>query len=167
MKDQLSAFQKPRKHGERLLEKSVDLAEAARIHGNYPFGAVLRYSGTEDLGGENSVNTSRDTTAHAEIEVIRSASPTLTKEQLSRSTIYTSTEPCAMCSGAIYTAGIRRGIFRCWEKRCVPTRRCRYEEPDASNGQPHRFCNRAGAGRRHRPAPGRNTAAFQGDAAPH
>jgi hypothetical protein len=86
MKDQLSAFQKPRKHGERLLEKSVDLAEAARIHGNYQFGAVLRYPGTENLGGENSVNTSRDTTAHAEIEVIRFASPTLTKEQLSRST---------------------------------------------------------------------------------
>lgn len=91
---------------------AIDLAAAARRHGNHPFGALLAVpTGTVLLTAENTVLTERDITGHAETNLVRHAGRTLTPDQLAAATLYTSTEPCAMCSGAIYWSGVRRVVY--------------------------------------------------------
>ena len=63
------------------------------------------------LTAENTVNTGHDCTGHAETNLVRLASAQFSPEQLGRCTLYSSTEPCAMCSGAIHWSGIRRVVF--------------------------------------------------------
>jgi len=54
-----------------------------------------------------------DITRHAEMELIRKACEELTPEQRTSATLYTSTEPCVMCAGAIYWAGISTVVYGC------------------------------------------------------
>ncbi|MBO1414908.1 nucleoside deaminase [Streptomyces sp. FH025] len=91
---------------------AIELAASARKHGNHPFGALLTDpAGKVLLTAENTVLTDRDVTGHAETNLVRLASRTLTPAQLADATLYTSTEPCAMCSGAIYWSGVRRVVY--------------------------------------------------------
>lgn len=96
-----------------FLSKTFELAESARQNGNHPFGALLVYRGRVILTAENLVISSHDVTAHAEMVLIRQASRQFSEEILKESVLYTSTEPCAMCSGAIYWAGIPRVVYGC------------------------------------------------------
>jgi tRNA(Arg) A34 adenosine deaminase TadA len=93
------------------LARAVALAASARDHGNHPFGALLVTAAGEVVEAENTVVTGNDPTGHAETNLVRAAASTLTQLELDSSTLYTSTEPCAMCSGAIYWAGIPRVVF--------------------------------------------------------
>ena len=95
-----------------LLRRAIEVAGRARAHGNHPFGAVLADSaGRVLLEAENTVLTGQDVTGHAETNLIRLASARLTQEALSHCTLYTSTEPCPMCAGAIYWAGVGRVVY--------------------------------------------------------
>ncbi len=102
----------PQKH-KTYLEKTFQLARSARQKGNHPFGALLVYQGKVILTAENTVMTSHDVTAHAEMELLRKASKQFPEKILKESTLYTSTEPCAMCSAAIYWAGLSRVVYGC------------------------------------------------------
>ena len=93
----------------KLLRRAIDLARQARAHGNHPFGALLADAhGQVLLEAENTVLTGRDATGHAETNLIRLASAQLSEEARLHSTLYTSTEPCPMCTGAIFWAGVGR-----------------------------------------------------------
>ena len=63
------------------------------------------------LEAENTVVTQRDCTAHAELNLVREAVARFDAEQLGAHTLYTSTEPCEMCAGAIFWSGIGRVVF--------------------------------------------------------
>ena len=63
------------------------------------------------LTAQNTVMTSADPTAHAETNLVAEAVRQLTPEQIGRSVLYTSCEPCAMCVGKMYWAGIRTVVF--------------------------------------------------------
>ena len=94
------------------LRQTFVVAHQAREHGNHPFAAVLINTNNEVvLTAENSVVTDADTTAHAEINLIRAATPKFTPEQLSNFTLYASAEPCAMCASAMVWANIRNVVF--------------------------------------------------------
>ena len=94
------------------LRRAVAVSVAAREHGNHPFGAVLvDPSGAVVLEAENTVNTSHDVTHHAELNLVRLACASIPYAELPRHTLYTSCEPCAMCAGAIYWAGIGRVVY--------------------------------------------------------
>ena len=93
------------------LERAVALAASAREHGNHPFGSLLVSAEGVVVEAENTVVTGNDPTGHAETNLVRLAASTLSQLQLDSSTLYTSTEPCAMCAGAIYWAGIPRVVF--------------------------------------------------------
>src|SRR6187431_704447 len=69
-----------------------------------PFGAVIVKDGKIIARGANSVTSSNDPTAHAEVNAIREACKVLNTFQLENCEIYTSCEPCPMCLGAIYWA---------------------------------------------------------------
>ena len=77
----------------------------------YPFGALLVHKGKILLEAENTVNTEEDVTRHAELNLVSKASRTISPGILKECTLYTSTEPCAMCSGAIYWSGIRKVVY--------------------------------------------------------
>jgi tRNA(Arg) A34 adenosine deaminase TadA len=95
-----------------LLRHAISLAASAREHGNHPFGALLTdENGRILLTAENTVNTANDATGHAETNLVRMASKQFAPEELAKSTLYTSTEPCPMCSGAIFWAGIGRVVY--------------------------------------------------------
>ncbi len=92
--------------------RAIDLAASARAHGNHPFGALLAdENGNILLEAENTVVTGRDATAHAELNLVRLASGQFPREVLAKTTLYTSTEPCPMCAGAIFWSGIRQVVF--------------------------------------------------------
>ena len=91
---------------------AIELAGRARANGNEPFGALLvDRDGTVVLEAENSVVTARDYTGHAETNLMRMAGERFDPDFLQRCTLYTSTEPCAMCAAAIYFGDVRRVVF--------------------------------------------------------
>ena len=90
---------------------AIELAREARLAGNHPFGAVLVLDGTVVVRARNTVATDRDPTAHAETNLVAAAIQELSPDQLRRSVLYTSCEPCAMCVGKMYWAGIRSVVF--------------------------------------------------------
>lgn len=93
------------------LRRCVELAQQARDRGDHPFGSVVVTADGRVVEGLNTVVTRRDPTGHAETNVVREAAARLEPDELAASTLYTSTEPCAMCAGAIYWSGIPRVVF--------------------------------------------------------
>ncbi len=94
------------------LRRAFRLAREARGMGNHPFGALLvSAEGLVLAEARNSVVTSGDCTGHAETNLMRLASTRFERVELATATLYTSTEPCAMCAGAIYWGGVSRVMF--------------------------------------------------------
>src|SRR5690606_6869309 len=80
--------------------------------GDTACGSVLVDSGGKLLvEGEDTDTTQNDIAGHAELNVVREAARRFAPEVLANATLYTSTEPCAMCAGAIYWSGVRRVVF--------------------------------------------------------
>lgn len=101
---------------QNFLDAAFDLAWQARHLKDHPFGAVLVHQNKIILSAQNSVVTDQDVTQHAELKLVSLASRQLSSKILKESTLVTSTEPCAMCAGAIYWAGIRKVVFGCSAK---------------------------------------------------
>jgi tRNA(adenine34) deaminase len=100
-----------------LLEAFIE-AEIAKVKGTYPIGAVIVDSdGMIISRGRNSVFSESDTTAHAEVDAIRNAGPTMldieNKKFLKKGyTLYTTCEPCPMCSCTIMLSfNIKRVVW--------------------------------------------------------
>lgn len=101
-----------REYDEKYLRLSFDVAIEALNKGNHPFGAILvDEKGQELLRAGNSIENDNDTTAHAETNLIRKSWGKFSDETLKKCTLYSSAEPCPMCSGAIYWSGIGRVVF--------------------------------------------------------
>jgi tRNA(Arg) A34 adenosine deaminase TadA len=96
---------------DRLVRHVIDLSREARAAGNHPFGALLALDGAVALTARNTVHTDRDPTAHAETNLVTDAIRRLTPDEIARSILYTSCEPCAMCVGKAYWAGIRSVVY--------------------------------------------------------
>ena len=102
----------------RFLRRSFDVARRAMSNGNHPFGAVLiGRDGTVLIEAENGYMPAHDGTAHAERLLATKACTTFDAKTLREATIYSSAEPCAMCAGAIYWAGIGRLVYGLSEHR--------------------------------------------------
>ncbi len=96
------------------LRQAIALGAEARAGGNHPFGSLLTDRRGQVLAvARNSVVTAADPTGHAETNLVRLAGPLAARQgvDLSTCTLYTSTEPCAMCAGAIYWSGIGRVVY--------------------------------------------------------
>jgi tRNA(adenine34) deaminase len=79
--------------------------------GDWPYGAVIIKDGAIVVKGFNTTTRDRDTTAHAEVNVIRAALKAIPDLSLQGHTLYTSSESCPMCTGAFIWAGISRVVF--------------------------------------------------------
>jgi len=94
------------------IKKAIKVAKQAKEKGNLPYGCILTDAdGKVLLKGENTINTDNDCLAHAEINLIREACKLYDYNVLNSCIIYTSDEPCAMCSSAIYWSGIGKLVF--------------------------------------------------------
>lgn len=103
---------------EMYLNEVIKIAKKSLENGNLPYGCLLvDEEGNILLEGENSVLTAPDLIGHAEINLIQQASKKYSVDVLKKCTIYTSDEPCSMCSSAIYWAGIKRLVFGLSKKR--------------------------------------------------
>lgn len=101
-----------------FLRQSFDVARRAVTHGNHPFGAILVDQNRKVLiEVENGYMPSHDSTAHAERLLATQACTTIDANILRNATLYSSAEPCAMCAGAIYWAGIGRLVYGLSEHR--------------------------------------------------
>ena len=92
----------------RFMEMAIKLATESVENGGGPFGAVVVKNGEIIAARANSVTLDNDPTAHAEVAAIREACSKLNTFSLEGCEIYASCEPCPMCLGAIYWAGIER-----------------------------------------------------------
>jgi len=95
------------------LRAAFAVARAARDRGDHPFGALLvGPDGATVMEQGNSFTTEgSDMTAHAERLLATRASKRHRPDFLATCTMYVSAEPCAMCAGAIYWAGIGRVVY--------------------------------------------------------
>jgi len=98
---------------EQLVRRSIQIAADAVTHGNHPFGALLAKDGQILLEAENTIYSGHDITHHAETNLVRLAVQRYEFDFLEGCVLYTSTEPCAMCSGAIYWSGIGAVVYAC------------------------------------------------------
>jgi tRNA(Arg) A34 adenosine deaminase TadA len=96
-----------------LLRRAFDVARGSRARGDHPFGAILVGPDGEILieQGNGFSSEGGDMTAHAERLIATKASRSYGAAVLAGCTLYSSAEPCAMCSGAIYWAGIGRLVY--------------------------------------------------------
>ena len=96
----------------RLMRRAIELSAMSRKNGNDPFGALLAdANGSILLEAENTALSDKAVTAHAEQNLVTEASKQFSCDELNRLILYTSCEPCAMCAGAIFFAGIRSVVY--------------------------------------------------------
>jgi tRNA(Arg) A34 adenosine deaminase TadA len=108
----------PSEFDELFLRRSFEVARRSMTHGNHPFGAILVDAhGHVLLEAENGFMPDHDGTAHAERLLATTACRTVAPDVRAKATLYASAEPCAMCAGAIYWAGIGRVVYGLSEHR--------------------------------------------------
>ena len=97
---------------EHGLRRAIEVASRARDAGNHPFGAVLAdRDGMILMEAGNAHGQTGDRTGHAERLLMTRASLAYSAEFLAACTMYVSAEPCAMCAGAAYWAGVGRVVY--------------------------------------------------------
>jgi tRNA(Arg) A34 adenosine deaminase TadA len=97
---------------EDFLRRAIALAAAAREAGNPPFGSLLAGpDGTVLVEAQNTTVTDRDISYHPELKLAVWAARELTPEQAAGTTMYTSCQPCEMCSGALARSGLGGVVY--------------------------------------------------------
>jgi tRNA(Arg) A34 adenosine deaminase TadA len=104
-----------------LLRQAIDLSAVSRQNGRHPFAALVANEHGEVIAsaGNNSMPPEGDPTQHAELVAVAKAAKLLTPAQLEKCTLYTSAEPCCMCSGAVYWTNICRVVYALSEHRLL------------------------------------------------
>jgi tRNA(adenine34) deaminase len=95
----------------QFMSLALEQARLAAAAGEVPVGAVVVRDGQVIGVGHNAPVSSRDPTAHAEISALREAAAKLGNYRLDGCDLYVTLEPCAMCSGAMMHARLRRVVF--------------------------------------------------------
>ncbi len=86
---------------EFFMRKCIELAIIARERGDSPVGSIIVRDGEIIAEGIEGGRTHRDITFHAEIEAIRRVTEATGSADLSACIMYTTHEPCIMCSYVI------------------------------------------------------------------
>jgi tRNA(adenine34) deaminase len=94
-----------------FMAQALDQAQAAAMAGEVPVGAVVVHRDRVIAVGRNAPVKNHDPTAHAEILALRAAAAALGNYRLDDCELYVTLEPCAMCSGAMLHARLKRVVF--------------------------------------------------------
>lgn len=132
----------------RYLRKAIVWSHAGRRRGNRPFGAVVVSESGEILAEAYCDSTETgDCTGHAETNAVRMlGARKISRDELTRATIYSSAEPCVMCAGAIFWSAIGRVVYGIDAQRLRVFRGERGDQRDAElschdvfRASPHRI----------------------------
>jgi tRNA(Arg) A34 adenosine deaminase TadA len=97
---------------ERNLRRAIKLAAEARAAGDMPLGSLLAGPDGDVLAEDrNTELTEQDITAHPELKLARWVARQLEPATARQTTMYTSCQPCPMCTGAIARSGLGRVVF--------------------------------------------------------
>lgn len=99
------------------MQKALAEARIALEKDEVPIGAVIVCKNNIISRAHNLTETLRDTTAHAEMQAITSASSFLGGKYLQDCTLYVTVEPCVMCAGAIGWSQISRVVYGCDDEK--------------------------------------------------
>lgn len=94
-----------------FMRRAIQLGREAMAQGERPFGAVVVCDGAIVAEGRAGQSTGVDPTAHAELSAIRAAAAKLGRTDLSDCDLYASCDPCPMCCGAVWYAGLRKVYY--------------------------------------------------------
>ena len=116
-----------------FMRRAIQVArEGMQSHQGGPFGAVIVRNGEIVAEGCNRVTSTNDPTAHAEVTAIRLACQKMGNFRLEGCVIYTSCEPCPMCLGAIYWAGIEKIYYGCTKDDAAKPTAARIQPPEGA-----------------------------------
>jgi tRNA(adenine34) deaminase len=96
---------------EFFMREAIKLSKLAVEHGNEPFGAVLVKDGKIVYSNENQIYSAADPTFHAEAGLLRRFCAETRITDLREYTLYSSCEPCYMCSGAMVWTKVGRLVY--------------------------------------------------------
>jgi len=97
---------------ESHLRRAIELARLARNSGDAPFGSLLvDQSGAVVMEAHNTVLSEGDISAHPEFKIACWVARQMSADAAAKATLFTSCQPCEMCSGAIDRSGIGRVVF--------------------------------------------------------
>jgi tRNA(Arg) A34 adenosine deaminase TadA len=115
----------------RLIHRAIEIAREARESGRHPFGALVADITGEIVSerGNNSLPPAGDPTQHAELAAVAAAHRSLGSHNMRGTTLYTSAEPCVMCTGAAYWTGIERIVYALSEHKLLELTGANPENP--------------------------------------
>ncbi|MEV6367157.1 nucleoside deaminase [Micromonospora musae] len=97
---------------EELLRRAIAVAAHAVTLGDAPYGSLLAGpDGVILVEAHNTVRRDNDISAHPELKLARWAARELDPETAGRTTMYTSCQPCGMCTGGIVRSGLGRVVY--------------------------------------------------------
>jgi len=100
---------------EKWMNLALKEAKKAQDQGEVPVGAILVKNGLVIAKAHNQSISTNDATAHAEIQLLRTAGRKLENYRLTDTSLYVTLEPCAMCFGAIMHARVSRVIYGAYD----------------------------------------------------
>ena len=95
------------------MEHALDAARIAAARGEVPVGAAVVRDGHLLAAAGNASIAECDPTGHAEVRALRAAAAVVGNYRLSRSVLFATVEPCAMCMGAAIQARIALLVYGC------------------------------------------------------
>jgi len=97
---------------EGFLRRAIALAARAVTLGDAPYGSLLVGPDGEILAeAHNTVRRDDDISAHPELKLARWAARELDADTAAATTMYTSCQPCGMCTGGIVRSGLGRVVY--------------------------------------------------------
>ena len=96
---------------------ALNEAKLAQNQGEIPVGSILVKQNTLIARAHNQSILNNDPTAHAEIQLLRKAGYQQKNYRLTKTTLYVTLEPCAMCFGAMIHARIERIVFGAYDPK--------------------------------------------------
>jgi tRNA(adenine34) deaminase len=94
-----------------MMARCAELSRTAVGEGEYPFGSLIAIDGRIVAEAINRTVREGDVSRHAEVIALSQAQKFLAKHELARATLYSTVEPCAMCSYCIREAWIGRVVY--------------------------------------------------------
>lgn len=92
---------------ENFMRIAIEEAKAGAAMGEQPFGAVVARDGEVVCQTRSLKVSTSDTTAHSELLAIKGATQKLQQRIIPDCTFYATCEPCPMCLGSVFNAGIK------------------------------------------------------------
>jgi tRNA(Arg) A34 adenosine deaminase TadA len=107
---------------EQFIERACELAKEAAEKGDGPYGSLLVVDGEIIMEERNREQTDNDIAQHPELTLARRAHSELEPDVRAKAVMYTSTEPCPMCSTGMVYAGLDAVVYSTSGKRASEMR---------------------------------------------